>query len=89
MMTSTVEATAADSRRILCVGLLCLDIVNICDCYPEEDSDVRAREQQWRSGGNAGNTSIVLSLIGRQCEFLGTLGHGVETESVSDMGEWE
>ena len=67
-------------RPILSVGLLCLDIVNTCDSYPEEDGDVRARGQQWRSGGNAANSSIVLSLLGRPCEFLGTLGHGVETE---------
>lgn len=74
---------------ILCVGLICLDIVNIVDHYPVEDEDIRAKSQQWRSGGNAANTSMVLSLIGRRCEFLGTLGHGVETELVSDTGEWK
>ena len=91
-MQSHMAATdlQTDSPRpILCVGLLCLDIVNTCDSYPGEDEDVRARAQQWRPGGNAANSSIVLSLIGRQCEFLGTLGRGMETESVSDTGEWE
>lgn len=70
------------------MGLLCLDIVNICDHYPEEDGDMRARDQQWRAGGNAANSSVVLSQLGQQTEFLGTLGHGVETEWVSDMGNW-
>ena len=73
-------STAGNSCRILSVGLVCLDIVNLCDHYPAEDEDLRAKDQQWRSGGNAGNSSIVLSLLGRQCEFMGTLGHGMETE---------
>ena len=71
---------SGNPRPILCVGLLCLDIVNVCDHYPEEDEDMRSQLLQWRSGGNAANSSIVLSLIGRHCEFLGTLGHGIETE---------
>ena len=70
----------SDSRPILCVGLVCLDIVNLCEGYPAEDEDVRAKEQRWTSGGNAANSCIVLSLIGRRCEFMGTLGHGMETE---------
>ena len=69
-----------ESHPILCVGLACLDIVNICDHYPKEDEDIRAKDQQWRMGGNAANSCSVLSLIGRQCEFLGTLGSGIETE---------
>ena len=65
---------------ILCVGLACLDIVNYCDYYPQEDSDVRAQDQKWCSGGNALNTCKVLSLIGRHCELVTTLGEGMETE---------
>ena len=76
-------ATAGDDRPVLCVGLLCLDIVNICSHYPEEDGDMRASDQQWRAGGNAANSSVVLSLLGRPTEFMGTLGRGVETEWVS------
>lgn len=77
-MTSPLPASAP----ILCVGLVCLDIINLCDHYPLEDEDIRARDQQWRSGGNAANTSIVLSLLGRRMEFMGTLGSGMETEWV-------
>ena len=84
--TQTEAGATADRRPILCVGLLCLDIVNTCDHYPEEDGDMRARDQQWRAGGNAANSSVVLSLLGPRVEFLGTLGRGVETEWVSDMG---
>ena len=67
-------------RPILCVGLVCLDIVNFCEKYPAEDEDIRASEQRWVAGGNAANSCTVLSLIGTACEFVGTLGHGVETE---------
>ena len=66
--------------RILCVGLACLDIVNHCDHYPEEDTDIRSEDQKWCSGGNAMNTSKVLALIGHHCELVGTLGGGMETE---------
>lgn len=68
------------SSRILCVGLLCLDIVNHLDHYPNEDEDVRAKHQTWQSGGNAANSAKVLSLIGSRCDFLGTIGVGMETE---------
>ena len=68
------------SSRILCVGLVCLDIVNHLDHYPAEDEDVRALQQTSVSGGNAANTAKVLTLLGRQCDFLGTVGMGLETE---------
>ena len=87
MAQTSVHSDSSCPVPILCVGLICLDIVNVCDHYPEEDDEVHASDQQWRSGGNAANSSIVLSLLGRKCEFLGTLGHGMETELVSDMGE--
>lgn len=66
--------------KVLCVGIMCLDIINHVDRYPKEDEDVRAKQQTWQSGGNCTNTAKVLALIGRQCEFLGSLGSGMETE---------
>lgn len=62
------------------MGLMCLDIVNFLDRYPEEDEDIRAKHQLWQSGGNSNNTAKVLALIGRQSEFFGSLGTGMETE---------
>lgn len=70
----------ARGSPILCVGLACLDIVNTCKYFPKEDEELHADGQQWRMGGNAANSCTVLSLIGRQAEFLGTLGSGIETE---------
>ncbi len=77
---STAELVSPASPPILCVGLACLDIVNHCDYYPSEDSDMRATDQRWSSGGNALNTCKVLSLIGRHSELMCTLGEGMETE---------
>ena len=76
------SSTSSTSTPILCVGLVCLDIINLCDHYPSEDEDMQATDQQWRSGGNASNSSIVLSLLGRSIEFMGTIGSGMETEWV-------
>ena len=67
-------------NKILCVGLVCLDIVNYCAYYPAEDEDIRATNQKWHKGGNAANTASVLRMLGREVEFFGTLGTGVETE---------
>ncbi|KAF7987195.1 hypothetical protein HCN44_010863 [Aphidius gifuensis] len=55
--------------KILCVGLVCIDIVQTVKNFPEEDSDSRC-------SGNASNDCTVLSLLGSQCEFLGTLTGG-------------
>ena len=71
------------NMAVLCVGLVCLDIVNYCERYPQEDEDIRATDQKWRKGGNAANTLSVLRLLDREkCDLLSTLGAGMETESV-------
>ena len=77
---NAVGKAASEGCRILCVGLACLDIINLCQRYPSEDEDVRADEQQWRKGGNAANTLTVLRMLNREGEFLGTLGSGMEAE---------
>lgn len=59
--------------KILCVGLICLDIVQVCKQFPVEDSDQRCIEHRWQRGGNASNNCTVLSQAKNSCEFLGTL----------------
>lgn len=71
---------ASQDGRILCVGSLCLDIINICERYPKEDEDIRAKDQKWQKGGNATNTCHVLRMLNRECELLTTMGRGVEAE---------
>ncbi|XP_047203864.1 ketohexokinase isoform X2 [Girardinichthys multiradiatus] len=65
-----------DQKKILCVGLVCLDIINVVDKYPEEDTDSRCLSQHWQRGGNASNSCTVLSLLGAPCAFMGSLAAG-------------
>ncbi len=59
--------------RILVIGNATLDIVNSVDSYPHEDQEIRATEQQISRGGNAANTAVVLSQLGHQCSWAGSL----------------
>ncbi|KAJ8290593.1 hypothetical protein GJAV_G00015020 [Gymnothorax javanicus] len=63
-------------KKILCIGLVCLDIVNVVDKYPEEDTDSRCLSQRWQRGGNASNSCTVLSILGAPCAFMGSLAPG-------------
>ncbi|XP_026995598.1 ketohexokinase isoform X3 [Tachysurus fulvidraco] len=65
-----------EQKRILCVGLVCLDIINVVDTFPEEDTDTRCVSQRWQRGGNASNSCTVLSLLGAPCAFMGSLAAG-------------
>ncbi|XP_049640169.1 ketohexokinase isoform X1 [Suncus etruscus] len=65
-----------ENKQILCVGLVVLDIINVVDKYPEEDSDSRCLSQRWQRGGNASNSCTVLSLLGAPCAFMGSLAPG-------------
>lgn len=53
-----------------------LDIINVVDKYPEEDTDRRCLSQRWQRGGNASNSCTVLSLLGARCAFMGSLAPG-------------
>ncbi|XP_019736456.1 ketohexokinase isoform X2 [Hippocampus comes] len=63
-------------KKILCVGLVCLDIISVVDAFPQEDSDSRCVSQRWQRGGNASNSCTVLSLLGSPCAFMGSLCAG-------------
>ncbi|XP_018606782.1 ketohexokinase isoform X6 [Scleropages formosus] len=63
-------------KKILCVGLVCLDIISVVDKYPEEDTDTRCLSQRWQRGGNASNSCTIFSLLGAPCAFLGSLAPG-------------
>lgn len=47
--------------KILCTGIVTLDIVNTVSHYPLEDEELRASEQDRRQGGNAANTANMLA----------------------------
>jgi ketohexokinase len=58
---------------ILAIGIATLDIINVVESYPEEDSELRAISQQQARGGNATNTLTVLSQLGHHCVWGGVL----------------
>ncbi|XP_035177401.1 ketohexokinase [Oxyura jamaicensis] len=66
----------AAEKRILCVGLVCLDIISVVEAYPAEDTDTRCLSQRWQRGGNASNSCTVLALLGAPCAFMGSLAPG-------------
>ncbi|XP_068261032.1 ketohexokinase isoform X4 [Nyctibius grandis] len=76
---------AGGEKRILCVGLVCLDIISVVDTYPAEDSDTRCVSQRWQRGGNASNTCTVLALLGAPCAFMGSLAPGHAAENLPDV----
>ncbi|XP_058795554.1 ketohexokinase-like [Phymastichus coffea] len=61
--------------KILCVGQSCLDIVQLCKNYPQEDADVRSIDFRYQGGGNACNSCTVISQLGQSCEFFGYLSN--------------
>ncbi|XP_034277030.1 ketohexokinase isoform X1 [Pantherophis guttatus] len=73
-----------EEKRILCIGLVCLDIISVVDNYPEEDSDTRCLSQRWQRGGNASNTCTVLALLGAPCAFMGSLAPGHAANFIRD-----
>ncbi|KAF7655684.1 hypothetical protein LDENG_00052440 [Lucifuga dentata] len=73
-----------DRKKILCVGLVCLDIINVVDKYPEEDTDSRCLSQRWQRGGNASNSCTVLSLLGAPSAFMGSLAAGPVADFILD-----
>ena len=62
-------------KRILCVGLVCLDEVSVVRSYPIEDTDQRSLDRYTARGGNASNSSTVLSVIGESVECFATLAN--------------
>jgi len=68
--------------RILAIGNATLDIINIVERYPHEDQEVRALSQQQRRGGNSANTLVVLSQLGNDCAWAGTLADEPDAELI-------
>ncbi|MET0066794.1 MAG: PfkB family carbohydrate kinase [Candidatus Thiodiazotropha sp.] len=68
--------------RVLAVGTATLDIVNRVPAYPREDQELRAIGQQIRRGGNAANTLEVLSRLGHQVFWAGSLGQDASSERI-------
>lgn len=70
------------SARILGVGIVTLDIINLVDHYPHEDEELRASAQQICRGGNTANTLSVLSQFNHDCYWIGTLANDSNTSFI-------
>jgi len=68
--------------RILGVGIATLDIINTVSAYPPEDAEVRATSQRLARGGNATNTLVVLSQLGHESHWAGTLAREPDAEHI-------
>ncbi|XP_058795553.1 ketohexokinase-like [Phymastichus coffea] len=72
-MTEVKHCGQSEQTKILCVGLICVDIVQLCEEYVSEDSKKRCIDLKYQRGGNACNNCTVLSQLGCPVEFLGIL----------------
>lgn len=70
--------------RILGVGIATVDIINVVDHYPHEDEELRVITQYKVRGGNVTNSLCVLSQLGHQCDWLGTLAEDPDAKIITD-----
>ncbi|XP_033748276.1 ketohexokinase-like [Pecten maximus] len=71
-------------KKVLSIGLVCLDIVTVSDRYPTEDTDKRLLDYYWQRGGNASTTSTVLAMLGERSEFMGAIATDIESDFLRD-----
>uniref|UniRef100_A0A915NA71 Uncharacterized protein n=1 Tax=Meloidogyne javanica TaxID=6303 RepID=A0A915NA71_MELJA len=57
-------------KRVLIVGLCCLDVVSYLDNFPVEDSDNRVFDSRICLGGNATNSTIVFNQLSSKCNDI-------------------
>ena len=69
---------------VLGIGNATLDIIHQVDCYPNENDEIRCSNRQQRCGGNTANTLIVLSQLGVDCGWAGTLVADSDGRRVAD-----
>lgn len=81
---SVAAMSSEEEKKILCVGLCCLDIVSKVVRFPVEDTDQRCLEQRWQRGGNASNNSTVLALLGAKVTYFGTIADSHEKSFLLD-----
>ncbi|XP_074657225.1 uncharacterized protein LOC141910388 [Tubulanus polymorphus] len=73
-----------DDKRLLSVGLVCIDVLAYCEQFPAEDTDTRVKGMKWTRGGNASNNCTVWSLLGERCEFFGSIPFCSQTRFIEE-----
>ncbi|XP_033748278.1 ketohexokinase-like isoform X2 [Pecten maximus] len=71
-------------KRVLTVGLACLDLVATCETFPKEDTGQIVLDYYWQRGGNASTTSTVLAMLGERSEFMGAMATDVESKFLTE-----
>jgi len=61
----SLSLTVTAERKLLCVGLACLDTIAFVDEFPSPDSKVRSTSLHNYGGGNAANTAVAISRLGK------------------------
>ncbi|XP_049535496.1 ketohexokinase-like [Anopheles darlingi] len=75
---------SSTNKKILCVGLCNIDIIQTCATYPKEDSDQRCQSSRWQRGGNASNNCTVLANLGADCELLASFSDSAQFQFALD-----
>ncbi|MFK5894889.1 MAG: PfkB family carbohydrate kinase [Pseudomonadota bacterium] len=70
--------------KLLAIGIASIDIINQVNTYPDEDSEVRAYSQHILRGGNATNTLAILSQLGMDCYWAGTIADDSNKKIITD-----
>jgi ketohexokinase len=65
--------------RILGAGIATLDVVSVVDRYPAEDAEMRALERHRRRGGNCTNSLAVLTQLGHDVGWVGTVADDADS----------
>lgn len=68
--------------NIIGIGIAALDVINEVATYPPEDAEVRTIAQRLVRGGNVTNTLVVLSQLGHECSWAGTLADDMASELI-------
>ncbi|MGL5804186.1 MAG: PfkB family carbohydrate kinase [Xenococcaceae cyanobacterium] len=68
----------------LFVGLITLDVIYLCDRYPEKNEKIVASEQQIAAGGPATNAAITFSSLQNQASLLTILGERPSAQLIRD-----
>ena len=72
------------ASRILGIGIVTLDIINLVGHYPHEDEELRADSQHVSRGGNTANTLTVLSQFQHKCYWMGTIANDSSSTVILD-----
>ena len=89
-VASSLSLTMPPERKILCVGLACLDTIATIDEFPAPDSKVRSKSLHNYGGGNAANTAVAISRLGKlKVDLLSAVGNDSNGDTILKELEME